>query len=206
MKNIKALLLFAIISLSLNFVFAASPLSGTKFYSVYLSQDIVQLAESQGFLDGRIAVYLIDENNDIGVKVAIINALNWSEKENVSVDTYKMFMGRKYGKNYNKLDFSEMSGDELLCLGYMVLLDQKRTLAEAMPILEEAQLKNKNSFTSNIIYAMALAQSALNASDECQAWRVCNDTRINGSLVQDMDVSASAILFEAVDTYKEACD
>lgn len=206
MRKIKILFTIAITSLILNSAFAASPLSSTAFYSVYMHQEIVQLAERQGFLDGKIAVYLIDDANEIDIKMAVINALNWGEKGQNSVDTYKMFMGRKYGKSYENLDYDKMSGNELLCLGYMVLLDEQRKLNEATPILEKAQLMNKNSFTTNMIYTMALAQGSLNDSNECQAWNACNDVRNNDALIQDMNIMASAILFESVDMYKDACN
>jgi len=185
---------------------AGSPLSNIKFYFAYQSNEKVQLAEQQGFLDGNIAFYLMDENVAIDQKAAVINALNWDEKGKNNADTYKMFLGRKYGKGYENLDISELTGVESFCLGYMLLLDKNRKPEESLPVLEQAKTKNAKSYTVSIIHALASAQNFLNNSDECNAWTVCNKVRSDVSLTQDLSSEAVRIIFTEVDNYKNTCN
>lgn len=206
MKKITTFLLLTLVSSVITVAFASSPFSSTKFYSAYMSDEIVQLAEQQGFLDGRITLYLIDDANDIGVKMAVINAFNWNEKGNINVDTYKMFMGRKYHKNYENLDYTEMSGTELACLGYMMLLNPTGKLTDAIDVLTRARERSENSFTINLIYNMAVAQASINDAKECEAYTVINGLRSQTSFVQDMDASAVNVIYEAIDPYQSNCN
>ncbi len=206
MKNTKYLLIISLIVFIGNTLMAGSPLSNIKFYMAYQFNEKVQLAEQQGFVDGAIAFYLMDESVTIDQKAAVINALNWDEKGKNNADTYKMFLGRKYGKGYEDLDVTELTGVESFCLGYMLLLDKNRKLEESLPVLEQAQTKSSKSFTVNIIHALASAQNFLNNSDECNAWTVCNNVRSDATLTQDLNGEAMRIIFVEVDNYKNACN
>jgi hypothetical protein len=205
MKNITIGLVIVFAALWTNFVFAGSPLIHTKFYSAYYLNEKVQLAEQVEFLDGKIAGYLADKNVSPDLKVAVINALQWNEKGKNNIETYQMFLGRKYGKSQESLNPDELTGDELLCLGYMISLDKSRKLTEALPILEKAKNKNSQSYTTQLIYSLALAQNFINKSDACQAWTVCNNVRNDAALMQDLNAEAIVIIFEKVDEYKEKC-
>jgi len=207
MKNLKYLFIVALIAFSGNILLAGSPLSDIKFYMAYQSNEKVQLAEQQGFLDGNIAFYLMDETVTIDLKAAVINALDWGEKGKNNANTFQMFLGRKYGKGYEDLDVTELSGTESFCLGYMLMLDNIKNLDKAITALEQAQINNVNkSFTVNIFLALASAQNFLNKSDECGAWTTCNNVRIEASLEQDLNSEAVRIIFDEVDTYKNACN
>ena len=152
-----------------------------------------------------MAGYIADKNVAVDQKLAVINALQWNEKGKNNVETFKMFLGRKYGKDFNNLNLDELSGDELLCLGYMISLDKQRKLTEALPILEKAKVKNSTSYTTQLICSLAFAQNYINTSQDCDAWKVCDNVRNNTALVQDFNSEAITIIFEQVDTYKDKC-
>ena len=205
MKNLKYIFVFALIAFVGNILIASSPLSDIKFYMAYQSNEKVQLAEQQGFLDGDISFYLMDEAVSIDQKAAVINALDWGEKGKNNVVTFKMFLGRKYGKSYEALDVAELSAVESFCLGYMLMLDDNKNLENAKNALEQAQTKNVKSYAINLVHAMASGQNFLNASDECGAWTACNNVRTDVSLTQDLNSEAIRIIFAEVDNYKSSC-
>lgn len=206
MKHFKYLFIVALVAFVGNILIAGSPLSDIKFYMAYQSNEKVQLAEQQGFLDGDISFYLMDEAVSIDQKAAVINALDWGEKGKNNVVTFKMFLGRKYGKNYENLDLAELSDVESFCLGYMLMLDDNKNLEKAISALEQAQTKNAKSYAINLVYALASGQSFLNNADECGAWTVCNNTRSDASLTQDLNSEAVRIIFAEVDNYKNSCN
>jgi hypothetical protein len=193
------------IVLAAGFSYAGSPLIQTSFYSAYYMNEKVQLAERLEFLDGALAGFVADNAVPIGEKLAVINALQWNEKGKNNVETFKMFLGRKYGKSYENLNLDEINGNDLLCLGYMISLDKQHKIAEALPILEKAKIKNVTSYCAQLISTLATAQALINSSKSCDAWKTCDALRNNDTLVQDFSPEAKAIIFEQVDSYKDSC-
>jgi hypothetical protein len=206
MKNFNKFILTAVILFAAQFIFADSPLSQTKFFTAYYLNEKVQYAEELGFLDGVLAGYLMDQSVTIDLKAAVINTLPVSEKGKNNKATFEMFLGRKYGKNSENLNYSELSGDELFCLGYLTLMIDSKDVTQALSLLKLSSAKNSSSYTINLIYNLALAQNYLAVSDKCNAWSVCNMVRTNHSLNHDLNDEAGIIIFEQVDKYKDTCD
>lgn len=206
MKNFRSILIVILISFTCNILFAASPLIKASFYEAYQSNEIVQYIEERGMFDGKVAAFLMDENIALGEKTAVINALPWNEKNKESVNTYKMFLGRKYGVGYENLKLNDLNGDELLCMGYMMLFDENIEISDAQGVLKLAIEKNTQSYISNLIYALAAAQVHLNASQDCDAWTICNSVRADASFTKDINDQAIGLIFQEVDVYKSACN
>jgi hypothetical protein len=206
MKNIVKLISTVIVVLATQTVFGDSPLSQTKFFTAYYLNENVQYAEQTGILDGRLAGYLVEESVPAELKAAVINALRWDVKGKNNISTFEMFLGRKYGKSFEKLNEMELTGDELFCLGYLVLMDQKGDLNRAVRLLEKAKAKNSSSYTVNLIYNLATAQKYLKSSDKCNAWKACDAVRNDSSLKQDFSNEASRMIFDEVDKLKDSCN
>jgi hypothetical protein len=205
MKKIHVLLLAGLIVFSGKIALAGSPLIQTSFYSAYYMNEKVQLAEQLEFLDGALAAYIADKSVVIDQKLAVINALQWNEKGKNNVETFKMFLGRKYGKGFDNLTKDDLTGDEALCLGYMISLDRQKKLSDALPYLEMAKTKNPRSYSAQLFYTLAIAQDFINKSNACDAWTVCDIARNNVALVQDLNPEANSLIFTAVDAYKGEC-
>lgn len=199
-------LLIVLASFTFSNIIASTPLTKVSFYEAYQFSEMVQYAEKQGKVDGKIAFYLMDENNDLGERAAVINALGWNEQSKANADTYKMFLGRKYGVAYESLELNNLTGDELLCLGYLVVMDENKDLSEALGVLELAIQKNTQSYITNMIYALASAQIRLNDKQECDAWTLCNSIRTDASFKKDISDQAIGLIYQEVDVYKSACN
>lgn len=206
MKNFSKLILTGIIVFATQFLFAGSPLSHTKFFTAYYLNEKVQQAEELGFLDGALATYLMDQTVSIDLKAAVINAFSNIERGKNNKATFEMFLGRKYGKNFESLNHSELTSDELFCLGYLALMNETKDITIALSLLKQSLDKNPSSYTIKLIYSLALAQNYITAADECKAWSVCNNVRIDPSLKQDLSVEAGNLIFEQVDKYRDKCN
>lgn len=205
MKKIRSLLLAILTILSCNILFAGSPIIGVLFYEAYQDNETVQYAENHGVVDGKVAFYLMDENVSLGDKAAVINALKRDKESKTNAETYKMFLARKYGVGFENLDINSLNGDELLCLGYMMLLDENKELSDAIGVLDMAVEKNTKSYLTNLVYTLAKAQIHLNEGQDCDAWTICNSIRTNTTYTKDINEQAIGLIFQEVDTYKSAC-
>ena len=95
---------------------------------------------------------------------------------------------------------------ELLCLGYLVVMDENKDISEAIGVLELAIEKNKQSYITNMIYALTSAQIRLNDKQECDAWTLCNSIRTDASFKKDISDQAIGLIYQEVDVYKSACN
>lgn len=206
MKNIRRLFLGTLSFFVMLNVYADSPLIRTSFFTAYYLNEKVQYAEEIGFLDGAIGSFLTDQSVSVDLKAAVINALPWKDKGNNNIVTFRMFIGRKYGKSFDSLNNSELTADELFCLGYMTMLNNLKELPDALILLMKAKAKSPESFTINMFYSLAVAQDHLNNSRKCDAWTVCDHVRNDASLNRDLNQDAVALIFEQVNKYKINCD
>lgn len=205
MKKFRIFPLIVIALLTSNILFAGSSQIKASFYEAYQFDETVQYAETMNILDGKIAFYLMDENVLIGEKVAVINALQWNEKSKSNVDTYKMFLGRQYGVGFENFDINILKGDEVLCLGYLMLRDENMALNETVEVLKVAVEKNSGSYITNLIHAIASAEVLLNNGSKCEAWTICDSVRNNTSLKKDINDQAIGLIFQEIDPFKSAC-
>ncbi|MEZ4937261.1 MAG: hypothetical protein R2799_06675 [Crocinitomicaceae bacterium] len=186
------------------FTHADSPITSTDIANSYKEEALVKKAlESDGKLTDEFCDFIFNKKNELGVRVAIINALSWNfnGKNNFDI-AFNYLMKNKKIKSSNYM--KKLKGDDLVCLAYIKVMDNYFTVDEALSIAEAAKSKMKNSYTAHIIYALIKAQSDFD-KDWCDCWKVCNEVRINKALVQDMKVEAQNSIFEYMDLYKEYC-
>jgi hypothetical protein len=187
------------------FLSADSPITSTDFYKAYTDIPMVRKADSAGVMDQEFAEYLCDPKNPIDCKAAVINALSWSidGKHNAEIFTY--YLALKNRKTVTDLRMDDLAPDQLLCLGYLTVLDDYFNPAQALPYLEKASDRLPNSYTVAIIYALAQAQKLMDSS-WCQAWKVTEKVFENKKLKLDMRKKARDIIFDYMVLYREECE
>ncbi|MCF8368733.1 MAG: hypothetical protein K9G76_06795 [Bacteroidales bacterium] len=202
-KSLFSLTLF----FALSQIFASDPpVSLISFYQDYSSIEEVGIADQTGELNGLVIPFLMDENNSIDQKAAVINTFAVSEKPKRNASTFQQFLARKYGVDFSSMDLNLLNGDELFCLGYLTLIDESGKTTNGLPILEMALMKNPQSKTVNLIYTIALAQDNLNKGNKCEAWK--NYSNFTGKEEMNPDISNNITTYflVALEKYKEACD
>lgn len=203
MRTFKSFALLLFITLSASLTKADSPLTSTPFYKAYFEQEkMVSYAKEKGVIDKRIAKFLMKKNKPIGVKAAVVNALGWKSDGN-NAEVFLSFLAVK--RDVRPDDFSRLTGSDLMCMGYMMAMDNYFDVEDAEKVLIAAKEKLPNSFTVHLIHALILGQLFMD-SDWCMVWSVYSDVNSNVGLTKDIRPSALKIVHEYLSLYKDECD
>jgi len=185
---------------------ASNPVTLTDFHNIYNYLDEVQHVIEHGLIDGRVVAFLVDENNPIDQKAAIMNALVLNNKTQSNALTLRQYLARKHNDNWQALDLKNLSGDELFCLGYLTILDEEGNSSNGLPILELATQKNPGSYTINLFYALAMAENSIRLGNACEGWKTCNLVKTNTNLNNDLNAGISNLIFDVMESYNEGCE
>jgi len=200
----KRLFLILIFTLSINSVFADSPLTSTDLYKAYLDIPLIQkTANSKGVLTDEVFEYLISKNS-LDKKVALINALKWDfdGKNNSSLYIKKLFGIRK---NYSHTNFyQKATPEELLCYGYLKAMDDYFDVKKASVFTSRAQKLNPGSYTIAVINHLITAQMT-GINNWCERYSGFDTIKQNKLLKLDFRTKASDIIHEYLKGYKDYC-
>lgn len=189
-------------------VFADSPLTSTDFNIAYNHLKIVQLAtDANGLLSKELTDYLIDTNHPIDVKMAVVNGLGWKMSGQRNSLIFYEALEKYYGYEELHVFMEKGSAEDLLTMAYLLAMDNYFDVKMAFEIASTAVVKNKKSYTANIIYGLIKAQINLDDQDNwCAVYKATDTVAEDRSLVMDMNGNARKIIFEYMDRYKEYCN
>ncbi|NOX46715.1 MAG: hypothetical protein GXO89_07030 [Chlorobi bacterium] len=193
---------------TLLFMFAAyagNPLT-TNFSNFYSNIEQVGLAEQYGKLDGNIASYILDGSVALENKAAVINAMYIDPKADFNATTFRQYLARTIKGDWQNLDLTQLTGDELFCLAYITYMDKPSDPQAAFVIFEQAKEKSSSSFLVNFFYSLVHAQIFANDGNYCEAFKVCEDARNNDKLTNDFGEYAVNVIFDSVNDYNKKCN
>lgn len=195
--------LFVFLFLMVSLVsFADSPLTTTRFYQHYSDNPFVYEASETHYLSGDMAEYILDTDNPVSIKVAIINALGWGDKaEGNYAGLVSFAMEEKQTPSASKL-FNVLDGKTLICFAYLKALSDYFDVKEAIKIAKMAQKKDKDSYCVNFIAALIKSQAYFNESKWSLVYSVLDD--VNKTTWRNDDLSAKAVasVMEYISGYK----
>ncbi|WP_020534996.1 hypothetical protein [Lewinella cohaerens] len=205
----KLVVLIAIIWGGCYHLHADSPLTSTYMSESYEDVPIVILAfQAEGKLTDELMDYIVDSENDIDIRIAIVNALSWGHE---GIENAEIFLAYLEGigmfTDYD--DFtSNAPWDLLICMAYLDALDDYFNVRSAMSLARKARSKNSNSYTVSIICALIEAQIAMHSGmhNWCKAYNLTDQVRNDLSLKQDMREGAVNNIFEYMDVYESYCE
>ncbi|HRF76478.1 MAG TPA: hypothetical protein PLB46_07895 [Chitinophagales bacterium] len=183
---------------------ADSPLTSTYFAASYYDYSIVSQAEVNRGLNDEIAAYLLNEDNPIDVKAAIINGIGWNYDGTNNSELFKEYLAKSKGITTAQLNLDDLSAHQLFCLGYLMGLDNYFVVDEAINVLEKAAAKNKTSFTIHLVLNITKAQKAMD-TDFCKVWKLTAETLNNKTLKRDMKTAAIQSVVDYMLLYKGDC-
>ncbi len=201
----KSILFLLVLWALLNPAMASQPVILTDFHRSFSYLEEVQHVLDHGAIDGRVIGYLIDQNNPIDEKAGIMNALVVNNKNHSNALTFKQYVARKYKGNWESLNLEKLTADELFCLGYLTILDDKGKVDNGLPILELAAQKNQYSQTIQLFRALAAASVSIAAGNPCEGWEACQAVRKNTALNNDLDAGVSSLLYDIMESYNNGC-
>ena len=204
MKN--KLHLFCLFFLSV--VTADSPITSTDFYEAYLHISEVEEANKVGVLSDKIAQYLLDSENSLDKKAAVINALSWDFDRKINAFLFKRHLKAKYQVK-DDIDslVKVMNDEELFCLGYMTVMDNYFDPEKSLIYFESASSSIRESYTFQIINALIKTQSLIKDQDKwCRIWTTINAVETNKELKVDMNTGGRKIILDYIKIYKDNCE
>lgn len=160
---------------------ADSPVTSTPFSDAYMDIEMVEKASlTNGTISEEICRFLASPENPLEIKAAVINSIYngpnvWDVRNNTEI-----FTEYTYQSSSGKIDVNSLSGDELLVIGYLVLLDDYFHPENALPFLESAKKKEPHNFTIAMIHALAHMQS-----DWGSIWKQAKEVVGNPGLKED---------------------
>lgn len=202
--TIKLSFILFLLLLFSNLVYADSPITSTDFYKAYLNVDIVKKAIKEKVMNQEFAVYLDNPKIPLDMRIAVINALSWDFNGKKNAKLFFSYLALKNGKIDRDLSLDDLTGDELLCYGYLTVMDDYFHPEKAIPILEKAQSKINNSFTVEIILTLTKTQQIMD-KNWCEVWLETEKVLNNKKLKKDMRHKAKKIIVNYMKLYEKDC-
>lgn len=183
-----------------------SPITSTDFFRAYQDVEIVQQARSQRLLDAGMASFLSDSTQRIDVKAALINALSWEAMGQNNTVFYTRFLKERYQVSVDDQLLERLSPHELMCLGYITVMEDYFTPQRALPYLEKAHAARPQSFTIAMIYALVRSQVAMLSNQWCRTWQECESVLKDPTLTVEMRQDGIAMIREYMVLYQSDCE
>ncbi len=185
-------------------VLADSPLTSTYFASNYTEYAVIEKTMTDRTFNADVAAFLLDKKNPIDAKAALINALGWNYDGTANAEQFKTYLAAKYGTTTSSLQLTSMNADELMCLGYLMAMDNYFIVDDAINILEMARNKKPSSFTIHMILAMTKAQKAMD-TNFCDVWKFTSEVLNDKSLKRDMKRVSIQNIVDYMVLYRSEC-
>ena len=202
----KILLILPLLFLSV--VTADSPITSTDFYEAYLHIPEIEEANKVGVLSDKIAQYLLDSENSLDKKAAVINALSWDFDRKINAFLFKRHLKAKYQVK-DDIDslVKVMNDEELFCLGYLTVMDNYFDPEKSLIYFDSTGSNIRESYTFQIINALIKTQSLLEDQDKwCRIWTTINAVETNKELKVDMNTGGRKIILDYIKIYKDNCE
>jgi len=207
----KKILLLIIYTCTANLSWGDSPLTYTDFHKAYIDVPMVQKAlKSKGKISKETMSYLVSDTNPLDVKLAIINAIGWSNDGTKRSEAYLNYVvkTKKYtaGINGNRLAFKwNATADELICFAYIRAMEYYFDVTYANEIAQLALLKNPNSLAVNLISGLIKAQGLFLLNEWCYAATQFNSIEQNTLLTKDLRKEGKFIICEYMQSIGANC-
>jgi len=183
---------------------AQTPITNTTFYQDYLEFSYVRIAEQSGIMTREIAVFLMKSKVAPDIKAAIVNALSFDILGKENAQRFTVFLLEKYkSDNLGEIE-NKLTADELMCLGYLCVLDDYFTPERGIPYLEKAKEKKPDDYTINMLLALMRAQQEIH-HNKCRAWQLVAEVDSNNNLQDVMFEEARKTIMDFMLRYKENC-
>jgi hypothetical protein len=185
---------------------ADSPLTSTDLHSAYDDVPMVQTAVKASTQDDdrpvddmteELATYLDDATNPLDQRIAVINALGWSFGGKHDAEAFSAFI---FGVPLNKLDLTKLRPDELLCVGYLQVMDDYFHPKHGLAALAAAQAAMPHSLLAALILGLARAENDMDDSF-CKAGKDVSPLWSDHTMTKDLRDGAITSIKGYMDEY-----
>ncbi len=199
LMNKRFFLAAILLTMGLNQLRADSPLTSTTFYTAYLEYDVVSNAAQTLQMDEKTLQFLLNPDERLDVKVAVINALGWSKAEPMAPVLLNKLINR-----YKHDDISRFSAADITCYAYLLAMDNYFNVTEASILIEHARNQEGGSATISMIWAIIKGQEMMDYS-WCDVWMKTSEALRSSAEPRDMKTAAIQNIVDYTILYKEYC-
>ena len=214
MKKLLVLLSFLFMLSHINVSYADSVLTSTEFYYFYTANPMVKKAtQSNGVLTKDLIEYLLNDNEPIGAKIALINAISWGKN---NFPNFLSQLAKKHGINIDSNDsinelISRANSSDITCLAYILAMDkynEKDFIVDAQELAYEAYMKpSGNSKAINAVYTLITCHMLQLGYNWCEVYLVANALLDNDNIKLNNDFRQECItaILSYTNLYFEDC-
>ena len=190
---------------------ADSPLTSTPFYKAYLDVPAVREAQrNPGEMTDNIKAFLIDDNNPLDQRIAVINAIGWDYEGLPTFSDYlDYYLEKNYGGKVASLSLQEIcedaSPEQLVIFAYLRAMSDYFDVDEAFQIAQMAMRDpvEKQSFLLPI--GLIASQIYLDMGEWCSVYQIVNDM-LNVDVEKDLRPEAVDIVMDYIGLYEDECN
>lgn len=179
---------------------ADSPVTSTDISSYYMEYEMVAKNVGAFELDATTLAFLLNDQERTDVKAAVINALGWGDKVTDMGPVFRDALTAKYGTE----ELEAYQGADLMCLAYLMAMDDYFNVAEASKIMDLARQKSPESATVAMIRAVIKGQEAMD-TNWCEVWMLCSEALQATAEPRDMKTAAIQNIVDYMILYKSYC-
>lgn len=158
--------------------------------------DVVRYAKATGTVDGKIAEYLLSSLHPLDRKAAVISALGVAPAGGPRTNALMSRLMSAKRLELGAPSFEQLSGADLFCLGYLMVMDGGEQAEKAVDLFDLARAKLPASFTAAALAALARAQLPARDTAPSQAPQLAKSALSGTGLRRDMRPRGVDLLME----------
>ena len=189
---------------------ADSSLTSAEFYRAYLDQEMVRRAKQRHALDLELCDFLADDGNDIGIRLAVVNAAGWNlggsdEAEKWQYDSPnngKMFREALAARGWNGQPDSLPWGTQLV-LAYVQAMGDYLKADRYLDLATQAAGRSEGSLAAKTIHTLIYTQEN---GGPCEVWAIWRGVADNAALKRDFRDGGMVIINTYLEVYDRVCE
>jgi hypothetical protein len=207
MKKTFQLILLVCFTLFLNNKsFADSPLTSIDLWTIYSEEPIVKHALKTRELDKEALNYLLDENNSLEKKIAVISAIGWKFKSSSQKSSKLLKAILKKYKLKSIEDLNDIKFASLLAVfTYSLALENYFEVDEAYNYSQIANNLDPQNSIIKFISTLIKSQQYLHADDWCSVYKSFEEIKDDQYFKKDKGRQFLVTAMEYIGGYSTYC-
>lgn len=207
MKKTLQLILFVCFTLFFNNnSFADSPLTSIDLWTIYAKEPIVIHAQKNRKLDDLTLNYLLDDENLLEKKIAVINAIGWKFKSSTQRSSKLL---QAILKKYNLKSIDDLNDKKYASLlslySYSLALEDYFNVEKAQKYSQKANNLDPQNSIIKFISTLIKSQQYLHADDWCSVYKSFEEIKEDSYFKMDIGRQFLVTAMEYIDIYSKYC-
>lgn len=183
--------------------FADCILNSTEFYKAYLDEPLVNAAHQNKYkFTDEHKKYLIDDNNPLAVRMAIINAFDWDHNGDYYGQLLDYLM-RQSNSSSTDETLDKASAEQVMVLAYLKAMDDIDEEVLTVQLVDRAMNKPHKKSQSFMVPATLIKAQVMDYNGQSEKIFPMVQKNILQSPIRDMSQEAIGIIMEYMLYFKD---